>query len=273
MPVRQTQMVDREAGMERSGEKQGRNDAGSGKHGFTLIELLIVIAIIAILAAILFPVFVKARENARRASCQSNMKQLGLAVSQYAQDNDGRLTGATGTACSTVINLWMAYDPYLKSTAVLFCPSSPRYTGAPGSANATHYGFPVIWSPSGYPNNINIAVVSRLWGESGSCPPTTRFGGDAPLLDAIPEAARTCLIGETASNTTGNGYPIFGADDAFVRFLAKTRHFDGSNFAYLDGHVKWLKKEVVDPVFTLQGTTGVTQTQAASLPIVFLWKK
>ena len=58
------------------------------RQGFTLIELLVVIAIIAILAAILFPVFAKAREKARQISCVSNMKQLGLAILQYQQDND-----------------------------------------------------------------------------------------------------------------------------------------------------------------------------------------
>ena len=59
--------------------------------GFTLIELLVVIAIIAILAAILFPVFAQAREAARKATCQSNLRQLGLASQMYVQDNDGQL--------------------------------------------------------------------------------------------------------------------------------------------------------------------------------------
>ena len=69
------------------------------KSAFTLIELLVVIAIIAILAAILFPVFARARENARRSSCQSNLKQIGLGQLQYVQDYDEKyalsIVGAT----------------------------------------------------------------------------------------------------------------------------------------------------------------------------------
>src|SRR6476661_4616633 len=88
--------------------KPARETKGKLKaNGFTLIELLVVIAIIAILAAILFPVFSRARENARRASCQSNLKQIGLAFHQYTQDYDERLPlpiwhdATTTTGCDT----------------------------------------------------------------------------------------------------------------------------------------------------------------------------
>lgn len=62
-----------------------------GKTGFTLIEMLVVISIIAVLAAILFPLFARARENARRSSCQSNLRQIGLGMLQYCGDYDDKL--------------------------------------------------------------------------------------------------------------------------------------------------------------------------------------
>jgi prepilin-type N-terminal cleavage/methylation domain-containing protein/prepilin-type processing-associated H-X9-DG protein len=108
------------------------------KAGFTLIELLVVIAIIALLAAILFPVFARARENARRSSCQSNLKQLGIGFAQYIQDSDGRYPHAedsevtvTGSNSQTVVYptsdpsyLWpLKIEPYLKNRQVFLCPS------------------------------------------------------------------------------------------------------------------------------------------------------
>ena len=89
--------------------------ASHAKTAFTLIELLVVIAIIAILAAILFPVFARARENARKLSCQSNLKQIGLGILQYTQDYDERLPGRVNGSFEA--NSWKrVIYPYVKST-------------------------------------------------------------------------------------------------------------------------------------------------------------
>jgi len=96
------------------------------EHGFTLIELLVVIAIITILAAILFPVFAHAREKARQTSCQSNVRQIGMAMLMYASDYDNAfpLVGCPVPA-NLFIGSWMdTLQPYTSSLQVYTCPSA-----------------------------------------------------------------------------------------------------------------------------------------------------
>lgn len=119
-------------------------------NGFTLIELLVVIAIIAILAAILFPVFARARENARRSSCQSNMKQIGLAFMQYTQDYDEKMPVGTVAGATSACEAGFPYGsrgfgwagqlyPYAKSSQLFKCPSDPNRDNANGVAISYAY--------------------------------------------------------------------------------------------------------------------------------------
>jgi len=125
------------------------------KRGFTLIELLVVIAIIAILAAILFPVFARARENARKANCQSNLKQIGTAIRMYVQDYDERfptalIAGAIPGDYTNSIPYMIVAErqnqgypvllaPYVKNTRVFWCPSDTSGPTTTATAQVSYF--------------------------------------------------------------------------------------------------------------------------------------
>jgi prepilin-type N-terminal cleavage/methylation domain-containing protein/prepilin-type processing-associated H-X9-DG protein len=214
--------------------------------GFTLIELLVVIAIIAILAAILFPVFARARENARRTSCMSNLKQIGLGVMQYTQDYDEKyplntympIVLADGTS-STPGNkfsvyvgstgkylTWMDFIyPYVKSTQLFVCPSAtagdttPSYgynnafAGGPGWPYQYKYGAPI--------GSVSLSAVSR--------------------------AAENVLIMDYSNPYAAYANPNDGAfpwsRDANPTVSNRVvPHLDGGTICYADGHVKWIPR-------------------------------
>jgi prepilin-type N-terminal cleavage/methylation domain-containing protein/prepilin-type processing-associated H-X9-DG protein len=163
----------------------------SSRRGFTLIELLVVIAIIAILAAILFPVFAQARERARQISCTSNMRQLTLSVTMYAQDYDEAMVPSTNYDCldtASPSRIWTSMvQPYLKNTGIVACTS------------AKNLGYAESWSVRGVSSigyNSATAIDSSL-----------AEGFAAPASIAIfDEPARTPLYADTANGLTSARY-------------------------------------------------------------------
>jgi prepilin-type N-terminal cleavage/methylation domain-containing protein/prepilin-type processing-associated H-X9-DG protein len=238
------------------------------RQAFTLIELLVVIAIIAILAAILFPVFARARENARRSSCMSNMKQIALGFIMYTQDYDGGLPSYVKNGSATWAKIYEPSFPYIKNDQIYRCPSAPTSTLPVTHAYGTQYGLP--WAnEDSTPPTINWAVLFAN--------PTERY---TARIDAVPDAVRTCLLGETMNvggTYYGQRYYDMGWANQQFRVtptdwgsLKQDRHLEGSNFAFLDGHVKWLSASTVDSARN-NGAYGATPATAASLPIIFMW--
>ncbi|RYX82692.1 DUF1559 domain-containing protein [bacterium] len=234
---------------------------------FTLIELLVVIAIIAILAAILFPVFARARENARRSSCMSNMKQMGLGMMQYSQDYDERVvpyrnstpnpfaadvrvegTGKTNTFYNQLL------DPYIKSAQIWVCPSNPTgWVNVDPTGTGTESGFRSYGGQNSYAVN-NYAMKSNVGPSIASFPEvaTTIAVIDGSYYNTLPNGACK-LVGDSFDPTTstypkywqnlGNSYafryPTPPTPEESIT-LIKARHMETLNTLYLDGHVKSL---------------------------------
>jgi prepilin-type N-terminal cleavage/methylation domain-containing protein/prepilin-type processing-associated H-X9-DG protein len=232
-----------------------RTTRRSRHSGFTLIELLVVIAIIAILAAILFPVFARARENARRASCQSNLKQMGLAMMQYTQDNDERFcnsywdtTNPTPPPGGRWITLgsgntrwyWaQILHPYHKSTEIFVCPSQGVSTWS-RTPYISHYGINRDISP------YMSATIVPLHSAELSSPSTAfmMFDAGSYALDGA-EARGAASPGFYMPGNGSSGVVCTSVNAALVGDCNTGRHFEGVNIAYGDGHVKWLKSDVV----------------------------
>jgi prepilin-type N-terminal cleavage/methylation domain-containing protein/prepilin-type processing-associated H-X9-DG protein len=217
---------------------------------FTLIELLVVIAIITILAAILFPVFARARENARRAGCQSNLKQIALGIFQYTQDYDEKLPVlmVNDSPSPTAPFGWAdALQPYLKSTQIFQCPSekhaTPVGTAAPfiGLPNPEARGYTDYFM-----NNEAFQNDGRGLGRSiaqFSYPAQTVLLGDTGYgAGGVETSARYSINGRTESNGGSHCATTETAGTlAVIYYYDDSRHLEGTNFAFIDGHVKWQK--------------------------------
>ena len=215
------------------------------KTGFTLIELLVVIAIIGILASILFPVFARVRENARRASCISNLKQVGLAFLQYTQDYDERLPSVGKSAAANLgAEGWtLTVEPYFKSRQLLQCPSElrkPNYATDP--YNGTSYY-------TDYYYNTNLSYNPTGVKESDG---TTNLIMGIPVVK-VRYPANTVIAGD------GQGGPAnYGGRVELLDGNPAPRHLEGNTYNFCDGHAKWF------PVGKI--LSGTTDSNSALTP-------
>ncbi|HEY0075685.1 MAG TPA: DUF1559 domain-containing protein [Abditibacteriaceae bacterium] len=215
------------------------------RRAFTLVELLVVVGVLAIVAAILFPIFARSREVHRPNGCQNNLKQIALGFKQYLNDNNERyplVVVTPGSSTGESPYGWAdALQPYIHNTQVYQCPSDTYE----GNDDPTQIGYTDYWYNANFVRRFATKKGTIIW-----------TGANESMLGSV---AQTILAGEggnTDGKPTGDArYNICGDDTSLTKsnqtctpapvgpatYPSAQLHLDGANFAYADGHVKWLR--------------------------------
>ncbi|MBB6053037.1 DUF1559 domain-containing protein [Armatimonas rosea] len=231
------------------------------KRAFTLIELLVVIAIIAILAAILFPVFGRAREQARKSVCLSNLKQLATAALMYSQDYDEVFPNASWIGPDAFPPNWYfgessrtLLEPYVKNSAVFVCPSDTELAKLVVRGASQPFGLSYQFHGNPLGNGTNI-IKKIYFGGGGKL--MAERNNAVPLSHQVLPGQRTSLIEGTSQAEVSNPAENWLFADAWpsVHGGEMTSYFLGTrtymlslentpfqrscNLVYVDGHAKF----------------------------------
>ena len=212
--------------------------------GFTLIELLIVISIIAVVAAILFPVFAQSQEKARQTSCANNLRQIWQAVRMYSDDNDSCWPGNEEWIDRAWDSRWHGAHPL----QISICPSVNI-----GEAQKLQ----VLRGAPGYAYSSGLSDVYTGGGDSRQTIPEARNRDGRVPYPATTIAFCEAPVSISFASSTENGFS-FITPSGQVEILenAFKRHNGGSNFLFADGHLHWYRPEQIAPTTTPPGNTG-----------------
>lgn len=252
----------------------------TARRGFTLVELLVVVTIVGLLAALLFPVFVKVREGGRRTACLSNERQLGLGIIQYTADNDGSFPNdqTPGTAGQWAAQVY----PQVKAAQVYRCPDDPTTDTRSGSGfhyYVDSYAVNLSLLENVAFKNGGISEVKPSVSETPLAAPAKtvllfEVRGAAAALAPTDNAHLGCAAsGNGSRNPSERGFPladgcypkakviVFGATYATGEIGGRPsgsdspksdgiqtdepRHAGGANYLACDGHVAWLRPSSV----------------------------